>query len=80
VVDGSTKATVREPPGPVRALHLTSDLVIGSTVDFRDGYVGCIRALLLNGELIDLRRYAERGIYGKIFKWIKSAWFLTNNF
>lgn len=64
VVDGATKATVREPPGPVRALHLTSDLVIGSTVDYRDGYVGCIRALLLNGQLVDLRKYAERGIYG----------------
>jgi len=54
---------------------LTSDLVIGSTVDYRDGYVGCIRALLLNGELIDLRRYAERGIYGKTIKGMKSAWF-----
>ncbi|XP_059490529.1 neurexin-4 isoform X2 [Neocloeon triangulifer] len=64
VVDGALKASVREPPGPVRALHLTSDLVIGSSVDYRDGYVGCIRALLLNGDLVDLRKYAERGIYG----------------
>lgn len=29
VVDGALKAEVREPPGPVRALHLTSDLVLG---------------------------------------------------
>jgi hypothetical protein len=29
VVDGALKAEVREPPGPVRALHLTSDLVVG---------------------------------------------------
>ena len=29
VVDGALKAMVREPPGPVRALHLTSELVIG---------------------------------------------------
>jgi len=64
VVDGALKATVREPPGPVRALHLTSDLTIGSTVDYRDGYVGCIRALLLNGQLTDLRKYAEKGLYG----------------
>ena len=36
----------------------------GATVDYRDGYVGCIRALLLNGQLIDLRSHAERGLYG----------------
>lgn len=35
VVDGSQKAEVREPPGPVRAIHLTSDLVIGASTDYR---------------------------------------------
>jgi contactin associated protein-like 2 len=30
VVDGALKAEVREPPGPVRALHLTSELVMGA--------------------------------------------------
>ncbi|KAF4517229.1 hypothetical protein B566_EDAN005283 [Ephemera danica] len=64
VVDGALKAMVREPAGPVRALHLTSELVIGASVDYRDGYVGCIRALLLNGDMVDLRSYAERGLYG----------------
>uniref|UniRef100_A0A182XZ17 L-aminoadipate-semialdehyde dehydrogenase-phosphopantetheinyl transferase n=1 Tax=Anopheles stephensi TaxID=30069 RepID=A0A182XZ17_ANOST len=64
VVDGSTKAEVREPPGPVRALHLNSTLTVGARLDYRDGYVGCIRALLLNGEAVDLRSYAERGLYG----------------
>ncbi|XP_066998735.1 neurexin-4 [Anabrus simplex] len=64
VVDGSQKAEVREPAGPVRALHLTSDLVVGSTVDYRDGYVGCIRALLINGQQVDLASYARRGLYG----------------
>jgi len=29
VVDGALKAEVREPPGPVRALRLTSYLVVG---------------------------------------------------
>jgi hypothetical protein len=33
VVDGALKAEVREPPGPVRALHLTSDLVVGEYSD-----------------------------------------------
>uniref|UniRef100_A0A8D8V989 Neurexin-4 n=2 Tax=Cacopsylla melanoneura TaxID=428564 RepID=A0A8D8V989_9HEMI len=64
VVDGALKSEVREPPGPVRALHLTSDLVIGSTVDNHDGYTGCIRALLLNGQPVDLKSYATRGLYG----------------
>ncbi|XP_018016939.1 neurexin-4 isoform X2 [Hyalella azteca] len=64
IVDSGRKATVKEPPGPVRALYLTSDFVVGSTVDYRDGYVGCIRALILNGELQDLRGRAERGLYG----------------
>lgn len=66
VVDGSQKAEVREPPGPVRALHLTSELVFGATLDYRDGFVGCMRALLLNGELVDLKSYTqrERPLYG----------------
>lgn len=64
VVDGALKAEVREPPGPVRALFLTSHLVIGATIDYRDGFVGCIRALLLNGQLVDLKSYANRGMYG----------------
>nr|NVI76523.1 neurexin IV [Cucujiformia] len=64
VVDGALKAEVREPPGPVRALHLTSELVIGANVDYRDGFTGCIRALLINGEHVDLRGYARRGIFG----------------
>lgn len=66
VVDGAIKAEVREPVGPVRALYLTSDLAIGATLDYRDGFTGCIRALLLNGVLVDLRSYAEKEkkIYG----------------
>lgn len=64
VVDGALRAEVREPAGPVRALYLTSELSIGSSLDYRDGYVGCIRALLLNGVLVDLRSYAEKKPYG----------------
>ncbi|KAL7307938.1 hypothetical protein TKK_0000030 [Trichogramma kaykai] len=64
VIDGAFKNEVREPPGPVRGLHLTSDLVVGATTEYRDGYVGCIRSLLLNGKLQDLRGAARRGLYG----------------
>ncbi|XP_073984244.1 neurexin-4 isoform X1 [Rhodnius prolixus] len=63
-VDNSLRSEVREPPGPVRALYLTSPLVLGSTVDSRDGYVGCIRGLMLNGEVVDLKSHAEKGLYG----------------
>nr|CAI5863793.1 unnamed protein product [Callosobruchus analis] len=64
VIDGSLRNELREPPGPVRALHLTSDLVIGATTDYRDGFTGCIRALLINGNPVDLRSYARLGLYG----------------
>ncbi|XP_019763354.2 neurexin-4 isoform X1 [Dendroctonus ponderosae] len=64
VVDGAQKAEVREPPGPVRAIHLTSDLVIGASTDYRDGFTGCMRALLINGKHVNLREYAHRGLYG----------------
>ncbi|CAG9837466.1 unnamed protein product [Diabrotica balteata] len=64
VIDGALKAEVREPPGPVRALHLTSELFIGASTDYRDGFTGCIRALLINGLHIDLRQYARMGLYG----------------
>ncbi|XP_014218966.1 neurexin-4 isoform X2 [Copidosoma floridanum] len=64
VIDGAFKNEVREPPGPVRALQLDSSLVVGATTEFRDGYVGCIRSLLINGKLQDLRSHARRGLYG----------------
>lgn len=63
VVDG-LKNDAKDPPGPIRAIHLTSELVIGATVDYRDGFVGCMRALLINGELVDLRSFARQGLYG----------------
>ncbi|XP_076366495.1 neurexin-4 isoform X2 [Tachypleus tridentatus] len=64
VVDGSINGEVQERSGPVRALYLTSQLVIGATVDYRQGYVGCLRALVLNGEMIDLRNIVGQGLYG----------------
>lgn len=64
VLDGALRNEIREPAGPVRALHLTSDFVVGATTRFRDGFVGCIRALLLNGKLQDLRRFGRLPTYG----------------
>lgn len=64
VVDNSLKAEGREPPGPFRAIHLTSEMVIGARMDYQEGYLGCMRALMLNGQLIDLMSYARSGLYG----------------
>lgn len=81
VVDGALKAEVKEPPGPVRALHLTSPLVLGASVDYRDGFVGCIRAMLLNGQLVDLKRFAQYGLYGewsKLNYWVLLYFYMTS--
>lgn len=39
----------------------SSLLFPGAAVDYSEGYVGCIRALLVNGVLMDLRGKVERG-------------------
>lgn len=64
ILDGALNNKFVEPPGPVRALYLTSEFVVGATTNYRDGFVGCIRALLLNGKLQDLRQHARQGLYG----------------
>ncbi|XP_040565302.1 neurexin-4 [Lepeophtheirus salmonis] len=67
VVDGARKGQAKEPSGPVRSMRLTSKLYVGSTLDFADGFVGCMRALILNGVSVDLIGEATRnpwGLYG----------------
>ncbi|XP_063360126.1 neurexin-4 [Cydia amplana] len=64
VVDGALKNEIRTAKEPVRALQLSSPLIIGAAMDRKDGFVGCIRALLLNGRPVDLLSYARRGVYG----------------
>ncbi|XP_050545470.1 neurexin-4 isoform X2 [Daktulosphaira vitifoliae] len=64
IVNGALRQSVKEPPGPVRAIHLTSPFIIGASSDEQNGFIGCMRAFMLNGQLIDLRKYAEEGLYG----------------
>lgn len=67
VVDGARKGQVKEPRGPVRPMLLDSGLFIGATRDFSDGFVGCLRALMLNGVIVDLVGEATKypwGLYG----------------
>ena len=67
VVDGARKGQVKEPYGPVRPMVLNSKLFIGATKDFSDGFVGCMRAIVLNGVTVDLVAEVTRhpwGLYG----------------
>ncbi|KAG6457370.1 neurexin-4 isoform X1 [Manduca sexta] len=64
VVDGALKNEIRSARGGARALYLSTGLALGAALDRADGFVGCVRALLLNGRPVDLRALARRGIYG----------------
>ncbi len=67
VVDGARKGQVKEPLGPVRPMLLDRNLYVGATRDFSDGFVGCIRALVINGVVADLVHEATKnpwGLYG----------------
>ncbi|CAG0892829.1 unnamed protein product [Cyprideis torosa] len=65
VVDGALTAEERLPEGPARALELTSTLSVGGTVDWRDGYVGCMRSLMVNGRPLDMvAKVREDKAYG----------------
>ncbi|XP_026321952.1 neurexin-4 isoform X2 [Hyposmocoma kahamanoa] len=64
VVDGALKNEIRTAKEPLRALQLSTGLVLGAALDRKDGFVGCLRALLLNGRAVDLRAHARRGLYG----------------
>ncbi|RWS30064.1 neurexin-4-like protein, partial [Leptotrombidium deliense] len=50
--------------GVVRPLQLSSYLVVGATVDYHEGFVGCMRALMVNGKSIDLVKKAREQTYG----------------
>ncbi|XP_065217760.1 neurexin-4 isoform X3 [Planococcus citri] len=66
VIDGNEKKEIKESPGPVLALYLTSYLSIGGNVGppNKNGFTGCMRAFMLNGHLVDLVRYAKQTRYG----------------
>ena len=47
-----------------RPFIFTSNLTIGASVSYRDGFVGCFRGLQVNGKNIDLVSLARRAVYG----------------
>ncbi|RWS07981.1 neurexin-4-like protein [Dinothrombium tinctorium] len=62
-IDGKFPKSLQHT-GTIRPLQLSSYLVIGATVDYLNGYVGCVRAFMLNGQFIDLMQKAQDGVYG----------------
>jgi contactin associated protein-like 2 len=62
-VDGLSAANP-EDQTTFRHIRLSSNLTIGASVTNRNGFVGCIRAFQVNGELVDLLTPALRGLYG----------------
>lgn len=64
IVDDSQGAEVKEKPDRSHALNLPGRLVIGASVDYKEGYVGCMRAFLVNGVPVQLRAHAREGLYG----------------
>merc|ERR1711899_254946 len=64
VVDGARKGQVNEPRGPVRPMILDGGLYVGATRDAADGFVGCMRALMLNGVIVDLVKESRKDPYG----------------
>lgn len=47
-----------------RPFMFTSNLTLGASVNYRDGFVGCMRGLQVNGRIINLVELARREIYG----------------
>ena len=43
------------------AILQTQGIFSGAGVDYRDGIVGCMRALMVNGNVMDMRGMVERG-------------------
>lgn len=55
--------------------QFTSPLVVGASVDYKDGYVGCMSSLQVNGETLDLYDKVandERFQYGLAKGWHQS--------
>lgn len=63
VVDGQI-STIAATRSSTSRSSPTSHLFLGATEDFKEGYVGCMRTLLINGQFIDIYKFAREGNYG----------------
>ncbi|KAG1681270.1 Neurexin-4 [Nymphon striatum] len=64
IIDGKVTSEVKATQGATESILLTSPMYVGSSADGKDGYVGCFRSLVLNGEMVNIKERAERGVYG----------------
>ncbi|KAJ6223266.1 hypothetical protein RDWZM_001811 [Blomia tropicalis] len=64
VIDGRFANENRENADNAVPLYLTSYFVIGATTEYREGFLGCMRALMINGQQVELVKYAKQGFYG----------------
>ena len=63
VLDKFSKANPEDEES-FRPFYLKNKIMIGSSASFKDGFVGCMRTLILNGRLIDLVALAQKTVYG----------------
>lgn len=66
VVDGQISTNAGTRPVSSRTVPATSQLFVGATEDYKEGYVGCMRSLLINGQFIDIYKSAREGGYGLV--------------
>lgn len=64
VVDGQMNAHMRTTSHLWQPIPVMSQLLIGATEDFREGFVGCVRNFLIDGQIMDLTKQAEHRMYG----------------
>lgn len=61
-VDNFPEVVRNEPQDEItRLMDLTKPLTVGAAVDHRDGFVGCMRGLRVNGVLMDMRGAVRKG-------------------
>jgi len=68
IVDGQISSNMASRLGLGRSgpSSATMHLFVGATEDYKDGFVGCMRSLLINGKAIDIYQPAREGAYGLI--------------
>ncbi|KAI3389290.1 hypothetical protein SNEBB_000026 [Seison nebaliae] len=58
-------STILEEQEQFRSFSFTSNLTIGAGVNYKNGFVGCFRALTVNGQMLDMKGLVEKNqIYG----------------
>jgi contactin associated protein-like 2 len=61
-IDNFNAVYINEPADTIPLhLDLTQPLVVGATVDYKNGFVGCMRGLRVNGVLQDMRGAVHNG-------------------